>query len=359
MPDMTQDSSARPYDEAATARLADRIMGGPLATKFICEALRDGANPNWRNADGVPLLNLLAGRDALDALETALAYGADIHATDRNGNTALFEAYRQPAALALLFAGADPGHRNDAGATACTHLPRTHTNMGYRAMVMRTANLLRDCQEIDTAAKHGRLSPKTYENLWPRNAFGHPPPISPVPENASLLYFLHRMEEAGQFMPKTALQEDTTAAMGIKKALSEDENVARRWQRHCDESGTPMTAADWKAANILNAMSKDQRVACLFGSDYWAEKADLHEFVELFEALPQHVFEQPSHRLETAVNDTLHAWLEEGAGKTLNTGALRHFHQSLPAQMREMFSGYYALQHERNSAESNRQAIGR
>lgn len=349
MPDTSQQSSAHAYDAAATARLADRLSGGHIQSNSICEALHDGADPNWRNAKGQPLLNILASKNDTAALEAALAAGADVHATDADGNTAIFEAYYSQTMLTLLMAGADPHHRNNNNSTAYTHLPREHTNPAYRSMVLRTSLLVQDAELIATAANTGRLGPETYFNLWPKNAHRHPPPRDPLPHNDSLVYFLQRMEQEGKFMPKSELDGQGVGQIGLRKAIRESESSASSWQLHCDKAGTPMTVQDWAITGIFSNSDKSQHVACLFTPEYWGKKETLKDFIELFEAVPAHVFAQPSERLANTVNNTLYSWLQSGPGKDLSAAGVSHFRRQLPEQMRGMFTSYFQILSQRGS----------
>lgn len=344
MPDdkQTQERS-HSYNKDATILLASIAKSPHLDYDALCGALHKGADPNWQDNNGTPLLNLLAAKGHTPAIEAALAAGADVHGTDAKGNTAIFEAFIEAPMLALLTAGASPSHRNHEGIQACTYLPREHMGMAYRQMVVQNAQLLRDCMELETAEKSGRLSTRSWEGIWPRNSFGHPPPTSIVPVNGAAVYFLHQMKNAGLHLDKDYLQESTNGAMGMKKAIRENERAALAWRDNCDAAETPMTPQDWKNTGIFESMGKGQRIACLFTSDYWAEKKSLTDFVDFLKALPEHVYQQDSNRLHDTVSDTLIAWATHGGGKDMPSDELRAFRSDMPERVQDMFSAFHVI----------------
>jgi hypothetical protein len=313
-----------------------------------------GADPNSKNADGMPLLHQLAQKGHAEAIGMALKAGADVHATDKEGNTAIFEAYHEQVLLTLLKAGASPNHRNHKGVTAATHLPLEHSSFAYRSMVVRSANMLRDCAEIETAANNGRLSAKTWAQLFPSASFHT---YVPSPEKATLAYFLHCMEENGQLVDKGFLDSGTQAAMAARHAVKESEAAALAWRAHRDKANDPVTVEEWKDIGIFDYMDKHHRFACLFTADYWSDKESLDEFVELAEAIPKKAFDYPSNRLQQEVGNTMRQWLQSGGGKALDSHGIRALRDTLPPELRSCIGNLHALISQRRS--ESQTGIGR
>lgn len=326
------------------------------ADSFVLEsfvaALDNGADPNWRDAQGTPLLHRLAARGQSQAMEHALDVGADVHATDTNGNTALFECFTEHAILTLLKAGASPNHLNNQQLPASKHLLHTHDNPSYLKMVQHSSQLLENCEKIESAASSNTLSQKTWQNMTPVEMFSFPGQrIGGIPKPAALSYFLHKMEESGQYVDKDLFRQNVDGSHGLKKALWESESALVAWRDHCEAAGTPMTPDDWKETGVYQRMDRGQRIACLFTADHWAQKASLDDFVQLADALPNHIYNQPdTDRLQQNISNTLREWAKNGGGKDLDKAGLHAFRESLPDKVRDLFGSYHRLQSQRREA---------
>lgn len=98
--------------------LARLILEGDKRTR-IEQLLREGADPNWADETGPPLV-LAAGLDAVDTVLLLLNAGAHVDASDADGDTALHRAAAVnglDAMRVLLGAGADIDVRDDEGKT--------------------------------------------------------------------------------------------------------------------------------------------------------------------------------------------------------------------------------------------------
>lgn len=336
-------------DSAAETRheLHEELLSVLNAPRFdgarFCMLLDEGIDPNWRNGKGTPLLHLVTQKGAPSAQQHLIDKGADVHATDAAGNTALFEAYQDLLILPLLTAGASPSHKNNDGKTPRIYLPLNHDSFAYRSIVSKSAALLGDCCEIETAAKNGRLSVKTWQELFsPPASHGY----APMPQTSAFAYFLYKMEEDDQFISKDYLASGSQGAEGAKIAIRDSQTATLAWREHCDKAGEPMTAKEWAETGVFESPNKMHGGACLFEPRYWMQQESLEEFCELARHLP----ESPktlNAKVPLAMAETLDQWLTQGPGKELDSNGVRQFYRELPPIAREQVKNLHKLVHER------------
>lgn len=308
------------------AELLDVVETVPSDWSRFRQLLEDGADPNIRDDSNQPLLHILARIGEHSAIRSAIQAGADIHAVDDDGETALFVASTKEAVLALLQGGASPtvtNHANDSPAGARSRFYNNHE--AYLA-----TELLKNCETIARTADKGGLSARTWQELW-RDDF---------PQGEMLAYLLQRMEEHGVALPKSVLDEESESGRGLRRTINTDNAaVVLAWRDHCDRNGTPMTPQDWEKTGLLNVKG---RADCLLTADYWAQRPSLEGMFALLEAMPDKAFDPPSPGLDKTVSQTLTAWLD-GPGKELTSEGLRALRQDMPEKARGLFHGYHTL----------------
>lgn len=346
------DSTALPdTQDGLNAALMEQALSKNLDIDHFRALLAAGADPNIRHENTQPLLHRLTMKGHVEAIEAALDAGADLHAVDGNGNGVLANSFLEDVLLTLMLRGASPSVTNHGGRTAAEELPNYMGRHGFNALIEKSSNLLKNCQFIEQAAQRGTISETTWDNLWPGNAFGYPGGFgSRVPEFTSLVYMLHKMEEAGKTLPKSLLDGMDNCNEALRRSVGATEMTATMWRDHCEKAGTPMTAKDWNEVG-LGRLYEDGKVACLFTPDYWADKPSLDGMVELFATLPDRVKQDLPERLENTIAHTMHAWAKDGAGKKLDSEGLKEFRNSLPDNMQPLFRNFHALLTTRQRAE--------
>lgn len=356
---MVSESTPPNHQEALDAELATVLAAKQkdFDTTRFCALIDAGADLNLRDDHGRPVLHKLAMKCAIPAIRHAVAAGADIHGTDDQGNNALACSFDEATLLELMKLGASPSHQNDSMRTAAQELPLYMGRHGFNHLIEKSMTLLKNCTDIERAANAGTLGFQTWDTMWPARSFGYPGPSSRVPENGSLVYLLHRMEENGTFMPKDAFDGIETGEEALRRAIVSGEQTAVAWRDHCDKAGTPMTAAEWKQVGF-GSLAKDGRVACLFTEDYWAQKDSLDDMLALADALPDHAFNGEDTHLRDTISETLGAWARHGGGKRMSSDELRQFKHSLPEKVGPLFRSYHSLFTEKRQQEQPRQ-IGR
>lgn len=348
---MTQAAPLPDTQEALDAELAAVLAEKDFDSPRFCALIDAGANPNLRNDTGLPVLHKLAMKGNIPAIRHAVAAGADIHGLDDQGNNALACSFVEDVLLELMQLGASPSHSNDSLRTAAQELPLYMGRHGFNNLIEKSITLLKNCQHIERDAKAGTLGFDTWDAMWPARSFGYPGPSTRVPEYGSLVYLLHKMEDAGVYMPKDAFDDFETGGEALKHAITDSEMTAVAWRDHCDKAGTPMTGKDWQTAGF-SRLTIEGRVSCLFTADYWAGKDSLEAMFDLFDALPKHMFEpELNARLQRTVGETLGAWARNGGGKDMTSKELRQFQQDMPDKMRPLFRGYHALLVEKQQQE--------
>lgn len=84
------------------------------------DVLKEGANPNAQNADGIPALRIAVRSDNEAVASLLIENGADINQTDEHGNTLLHLAigsFNLRMVNMLIESGADPNIANKGGLT--------------------------------------------------------------------------------------------------------------------------------------------------------------------------------------------------------------------------------------------------
>lgn len=320
------------------AELLD-VVAAKQVDKPRFQALLDaGANPNIRTDKGQPILHRLTMKGDVESIHSLVAAGADIHARDDRGNGVLACSFIEDTLLALLKLGASPSVRNDSGRSPVEELPLYMGRHGYNALIEDSVKLLKNCTEIEKSAEAGTLSAQTWEDLCPEKPSFQ---SNQKPQHASLVYLLHKMEQADTFLPKSLLQGDTAGAEALRNAIISGETTAVAWRDHCDANNKPMSAANWRDNGFHN-LAKEGQVACLFTDDYWANKDSLQNMTELFNALPEQARNDLHPRLAETIGKTLGAWAHGGGGKDMGSDELRSFHRNLPDQMRPLFRGFHS-----------------
>lgn len=99
--------------------------------------LRNGCDPNTRDAEGRPMLAVAAGKAKTRAMSELLQAGADPNATDLQGRTAMHHAalagFVSPINV-LLGAGADPLAKDHQGRTPFDCIRDTRWNNAHNVM---------------------------------------------------------------------------------------------------------------------------------------------------------------------------------------------------------------------------------
>lgn len=353
---MTDVPSGSSYQDKLDEQLFECIRSEngyhPDVLRSLLEA---GANPNAIDKlQGIPILHVATVWHNLDAIETLLAADADPNGRDNQGNTALHKALLPDISLRLMLAGASPSAHNADFRQPQNEIALQNMSPSYHAILLQTKRLLEDCIQIEKAADSHALSDSYWENMWPDNPFGYPPPASPVPHLLSLQYFLKKAENNGAQLSKKHLFSTTGAGEGLCKYLAHNGSNIEAWKRHCAHHDTPMTMKDWHQSEVVDSV--DPAAAhLLFDVEEITRLPDLKPLYAFYEELPSHVRKQPSAELEKTLSKAISQWLHEGAGKNLSSDAVRQTYREMPDALKPLV----ALQQELLNRQSSLTTVGK
>lgn len=302
--------------------------------------LAAGANPNARDEDDVPAFHAMVEWGNTACVKAALKVGADVHSKDRYEDTPLHKAIAPDMSLLLLLEGASPSVYNIDAMRPRAAIGQSDNTLNYGSVLGATKILLSNAEVIEEQARKFSLSEKTWEDLWPKNAFDYPGPSSPLPHNSSLQYFLKKAEETGADFGKSALFSTTIGGEGLAHCLNNDAGNIRAWDAYCDRRGEPMTPKDWQNSDALDNI-KPAVAAGLFDGGRWTNAPDLTGLYALFEVLPENVKKDAeSSAVGTAVNNAIYSWLNEGAGAALDDRGVRKLRNEMPEEIKPLFKSF-------------------
>lgn len=303
----------------------------------VRELLAAGANPNAVNEEDIPVLHECAIWHNPEAAQILIDAGADPSGRDPEGNTALHKSTWPDVSLILMKAGVSPKTLN-----GDTRLPQNAITLqdnptNSQGMVTQTITLLQNCALIERDADKHSISEATWNCLWPNHAFDGPPPNGDLPQLLTMQYFLHRMEQAGKFLPKEYLFKiNNSAAEGMCRYIAADKSNISAWKRHCDAQGTSMTPQDWRISEVVNHVD----ASCahlLFDREEIMKLPNLEPLHKLYDELNERIRKQPGPALEKAVTGGIRAWLDEGKGKFLNRRGVEQLYKETPDYIKPFF----------------------
>jgi ankyrin repeat protein len=108
-------------------------------SRLVDSLLREGARPDLKDRQGVPVLQLAVAAGDLATVRVLLRRGAKVDARDRKGATALMRAAetagQEPALVNLLLAvGANPGVKDQGSDTALAYAQRANRPAALEAL---------------------------------------------------------------------------------------------------------------------------------------------------------------------------------------------------------------------------------
>lgn len=146
-------------------RLAVAVNGGRLDE--VRQLLKEGANPNFRQAWDEPLISFAAAFDTIEMVQLLIDHGADVRACDKDGMTPLENALESgllDTAELLIKHGADINQQMVAGETvppfaAAIIADRIHSS--YE----RTEFVLKHMPDLTLRFTHNKIEGQTIEDV--------------------------------------------------------------------------------------------------------------------------------------------------------------------------------------------------
>lgn|GEM_PF-7086312 len=307
----------------------------------VASLLDSGANPNARDEDNVPAFHSMVEWGNIPVIKLALAKGAEVNAKDDYGDTPLHKAITPDTAIELLLAGASTQTYNEEFRTPRNQIGLDDNTANYSNVVSATRLLLMDAETIEKDANRYNVSFETLEKIWPDRAFEYPGPSRPLTHPYALRYLLHKNLESGGNFDKKAVFATSKIGEAMEHLLSTDAENVLAWNRFCDAKGTPMTARDWDMSEVLDKM-KPEVMAGLFEPHRFTGPQGLQEIYDIHAALPKQMqTAEPDSTLGTAISRAIHAYINEGEGRTLSSKGISALFNQMPESVKPYFTNFH------------------